>query len=86
MGFDGQTGGTTGEWRVRGICNLLFTPRSRRVSGLEALSQVRGRCFIFLRRGIEEIGQVGLRWKGGGGKKIAKSGDVMIVRRSVNVN
>ena len=37
-------------------------------------------------RGIEEIGQVGLRWKGGGGKKFAKSGDVMIVTRSVNVN
>ena len=58
MGFEGQMVATTGELRGRGSCSLLFTPRSRRVSGLEALSLARVRCFIVLRRGDEEIGQL----------------------------
>ena len=64
MGFDGQMVATTGELRGRGSCSLLFTRRSRRVSGLGALSRARVRCLIVLRRGDEEIGQLGLRWKG----------------------
>ena len=65
MGFDGQMVATTGELRGRGSCSLLFTLRSRRVSGLEALSLARVRCVMVLRRGDEEIARLGGDEEGG---------------------
>ena len=76
---------TTGEQKETSSCSLLFTRRSRRVSGLEALSLARVRCVMVLRRGDEEIARLGLRRRGRiFCKKLWE--EVMIVRRSQNVN